>query len=407
MHTNKSSKRVPKGTSKKSGPRPQEKKKNPQKRGQSPKVSQHSSFQSPKYHFAPTPPPVVRNAILRKSPLFGNVTEEANVAVGSLGTRRHMSLSGNMFSGINMHVRQPLVTLSDSTNSGAASSAQPGFSCVSRSGADVSLGTAHFNMMTLSPLMGYGIRNGSTTSTPDLHQEMVGWDSPVSNLISACFGEYKVKSLTVHFEPNAVTGQQRTYCFAYSMDPLNTVVGIQGYYSRLDDQVLGPLARTVIPDAPRLDACTAFITFQPWMSWSMDLPVDDSWKFMTAIPVYDPLVLGNAAYNSAIVRDTQFGAFSLISISGNGSSSTYGRLWIDATFEFRDPSPISNSYILPLTDDLKTKSLERKEEEKQHDPDNEDIVWAVRQPPSVPPTPSGHSSTSVDSSERKKVLSRK
>jgi hypothetical protein len=258
-----------------------------------------------------------------------------------------MSISGNMFSGITIKVCIPYADINDwktpttSTPTGALSMI-----------GNTSLSTAFstldgIGMTCLHPIYANAVSNCSLTTT-DKTQAMVRPMSLTLPDIALAFTEYRVKSLTFHHEPAGNVSQSRNFVFAFSSDPASQTTGLRSVFSNAEGQVLSdsPVA-LANPSRAFLEQSTNSIIFPVWQGWSLDCPVTSDWR-----PVWTPAVYTFLTqyhyYNVATLRDCQFGSISCYNLTGNGGG-LQGRLWMEAEFDFRDPTPVSGSPQLQLS----------------------------------------------------------
>jgi hypothetical protein len=346
-------------------------------------------------------------------------------------------MAGDMFKGVKISVCQPMGYVSSPVGTAVfANRTTPGMTMYRYGGGSTSATSATMNGTTLSPFYGYSLSNITTTNAaPNYTQGMSVFDSPVLHNVAGSFSRYRVTRLAFHYERNAVTSSFYPFVFSYTADTLHPNYGLSAYLSQLSNQTAGPLATTNPPISTTLDGTVNSVTYQPWMNWSMDVPVDNAWKYMAAPATYNGTLL-YGYYDPATLRDTQFGFINNLFAAGNGSgaiATTFGRLWIDMDIEMSDPSPVNIGLSLPYTRSLfrheraieeKVESKEEPKEEKLPlddgrprktrgfptvDPDDEDDGLVVS-PPAFTPTPSaypgsaGYRDTSAD---RRRPLSPK
>jgi hypothetical protein len=278
--------------------------------------------------------PTARRGTLLK-PLFSSKDDYLNApaAVASTNQKRTMSLQGDMYSGLRVHVCCPFTTVIDAT-AAAGNSTQPG---MQNSGFSTTSATTSYNnnLMCLSPFFGYAVSNTQATSSFAYIQSMCTWSSPSLADLSLGFSRYRVHSLVFHYEPNALTSQERSYMFSYTEDPMSPTLGLRAYFTNPGTVPTG----NAPPGITALDTGVSNILFQAWQAWSMKVPVDQNLKYLYAPSVSTPTT-GYGVYDVATVRDTMFGAINLVNLTGSGSGSAFGRLWIELDLELTDPTPM-------------------------------------------------------------------
>lgn len=325
-------------------------------------------------------------------PKFPSQGTEAPLAVSSSVTHRALSISGDMYSSMTVKSCAPFCEVGDFLVPGTypvGCLGLPGY--ISSSTPQPS--NVGLNNVTLSPFLGHGIRIVSPSSTTTVQSMNYPINSQVTNLVSN-FSQWEVLDATLHYEPNASANTDRAYIISWSADPCHPNYGIPGYYFNAESSTFGTVSAKVPPGPINLENNTCVAFFGAWNAWSMPLPVVRKPHFTYTTPVYTgALLYGN--YNVPLVRDTQWGCLNGIAIAGNGNGTRSGRLWIEATYRFFDPTPtnIATGLTTPtLVNDFSRflhphhQLPESKEESKEVKEDDYDLPEVVS-PPRFAPLP--------------------
>jgi hypothetical protein len=147
-------------------------------------------------------------------------------------------------------------------------------------------------------------------------------------LQAACWSKYQIKSrLTAHYQPQASSSVGARFFFAYTQDPCNPIYG----YSNTSSG---------IPGANTAEGTPSSVFFPAWSSWSRSFETDTKTVFDMAGPPPVYQITGADVTPQFGLRHTDFGAISMGVDNGvQGAGQIRGRLFLEFTIEFSDPSP--------------------------------------------------------------------
>lgn len=142
--------------------------------------------------------------------------------------------------------------------------------------------------------------------------------TPWLALQAYCWGRYRVRHL--HFIYNAIgsTASAVRLVFGYSSDPATTALSSVSSFS----------------DYNRIQTVGSSLTFSPWKSWDLNVPVDNTWKYI------DPVGSDSTIAN---IRQEAFGIIACVADADPGVTYTYGTLSVDFTVDFLDPTVLPDT----------------------------------------------------------------
>jgi hypothetical protein len=275
-----------------------------------------------------TPRPTLRGPVTmprRMTPKFRALGDVPGVPAGYMAqVQRHFRFSGDMYSGVDLHLCEPLCLIGPPNENNTA---YPGLIFSSSTDgstvADTSISTVALN--PLRCLM------KSFYTSSHWNNGIAFADAAFLANIVQSFTDFQVQStLSLHYRPLVPTSDTNNFILAVSNDGAHPIVGVP--------QAAAPS----YPTFTNLDNGITSIAFPSWEPWSCEWPVDHSMKKVYQLPVYTSDT-ATATYPEPDTRMCSFGSLACVSSynTGTDAAGISGQLYWEFKLRLSGPFPIS------------------------------------------------------------------